>query len=246
MDFLRNRSFRQTLLCRAGAPLRRDLGAEVMSRFAFQGFLRTEGPVDLTPGVVVAFAGSSGAKINTADCFLKAALRTFVERSGRVFGFGELLEIARAASRPFVPESGPEQAMSEAATLAANLLALLTKGFVDLHLEPVNVGTLSEEFERPVITPLARYQSMRTATVTNRLHQGVSVDAMTRYVMVACDGTRDRAGLLDELVARVAEGKLQVSESGSPIGDLARVRTLLAPRIDPLIRALVGHGFVAP
>lgn len=62
MDFLRHRTFRETLLCRSEVAIRRNVTAGTMKDFAFGSLLkRLDGAVDLRAGVEVNFPVQSSA-----------------------------------------------------------------------------------------------------------------------------------------------------------------------------------------
>jgi len=245
MDFVRNRSFRQTLLVRSGVPIKRNIDSSVMSRFAFRSSLvRATGPVELVPGVPVSFATAANVQITSADTFVKAVLLALTETKGvTVVSYNALLESARTRSRPFLADAPANRDEVEEATLQMNLLNLLAKGFVEIYAEPLAVRT--DVPEKPVVTPLARYQALSARLVTNRMHQSIPADTPSRYIIAACDGTRTRDDLLNELITRVTEGKLQVNEGSEKVTDEKKLRVLLKPVLDTGLTALANAGFFA-
>jgi methyltransferase-like protein len=74
----------------------------------------------------------------------------------------------------------------------------------------------------------------------------VPADAASRYVIAACDGTRNRDELITELVARVQEGKLHVNEGSVPVTAKEKLRPLLASSVDNALAGLANTGFFAP
>lgn len=246
MDFLRNRAFRQTLLCRQAVAIRRNLSPEGMKQFAFSSLLkRTNSPVDLTAGVAVNFATVAGAQIGANDPFVKALLQIFAETNGvRAIAFGELLDTARLRSRSFFPAAGENRDAVDEATLQGNLLNLLAKGVLELWAEPVAFG--QNVSEKPLVSALGRHQALNARLITNRLHQSVPADALSRYIVDACDGTRTKEEIVARLVERVKEGKLEIKEGQQKLADEERLRLVLRPRVDAALRALGDNGFFAP
>lgn len=245
MDFLRNRSFRQTLLCRAQAPVKRKVGAEQMSRFAFQSLLRPNAaPLDLAAGVVVNVPTAGGAQISTADPFLKAVFQKLTEAGSRAVAFAALLAAARAASRPHLGDLPANRDAIDEATLASNLMNLYSKGFVELWAEPVAVSLAVAE--QPRVSALMRHQALNARFITNRVHQPVPVDIFGRHVVEACDGTRTLEQIFERLAGLVKTGKLQVAEGGQPVTDDAKLRALLLPRVEAILKVLAQNGFFAP
>jgi hypothetical protein len=54
--------------------------------------------------------------------------------------------------------------------------------------------------DRPLASPLARWQAARGATVTNLRHDNQPLDDAHRALVILLDGTRDRAALVEQVV----------------------------------------------
>ena len=246
MDFLRNRSFRQDLLCRVNVAIRRNLTSSSLSQFAFRSHLRSAmGPIELVPGVAVSFASAGGAQITSTDAFVKAVLWTLIETKGMAaIAFPDLLEKARSRSRAFLGEVPPNRDEIDQVTLESNLMNLLAKGLVEIYAEPVSVRM--DVPEKPLVSALARHQALNARLITNRIHQAIPADLVARYVIAACDGTRTHDGILAELVERVNEGKLQVNEGAAKMTNPEKIRAALRPAVETGLTSLAGGGLLAP
>jgi methyltransferase-like protein/2-polyprenyl-3-methyl-5-hydroxy-6-metoxy-1,4-benzoquinol methylase len=245
MDFLRNRTFRQTLLCRSSVAIKRNVDATAMKQLAIQSLFKPiDGPIDLSPDVPVDFSTASGLKINTRDSFLKAALHTLSESPAAAFSYEDLLKTARARAHPLLLAGQANRDDTEDAVLRTNLLNLFSKGVIEIHADPVTVRQAVPE--KPTVTPLMRYQAMNARFITNLLHQPLPSDSLARYVIVACDGTRTRAGLLDFLLGCVREGKLHVNEGSQRITDMRKVESTLGPMLDNVLKKVAQFGLLVP
>lgn len=246
MDFVRNRPFRQTMLCRAAVGIRRNLSPSSLPAFSFRSqLIRATGPIELVPGVSVGFATAHDALLNSADAFVKAVLWRLIETKGTdVISYQDLLSSARARSRSFLGEIPPNRDEIDDATLQVNLMNLLAKGFVDIYAEPVTVRF--DIPERPMASALARYQALNARLITNRIHQAIPADIPSRFVVAACDGTRTHDEILSELVVRADEGKLQVNEGSVKITEHGKMRAALRPAVETALAALAKGGFFAP
>ena len=71
-------------------------------------------------------------------------------------------------------------------------------------------------------------------------------DDLARFVMEACDGNRTRDEILTAVIGRVNEGKLNVKEGDQPVTEEKKLRTLLGPQVDTVLKKLVIGGFFAP
>jgi SAM-dependent methyltransferase len=88
--------------------------------------------------------------------------------------------------------------------LASDLVACYRLKVVEIRThEPVFVSKVSD---RPVASPLARYQAGLGPAVTNLRHEGGQLNEFSRSVLRLLDGTRDRAGVLEALIRLRKEG----------------------------------------
>lgn len=248
MDFVRNRSFRKTLLCQHEATLARNINADSIKSFYYTSQIaRPEvGTLDLNPGVshVFKLRTRSNILINADSSFVKAAFETLSGYGLRRISFGELLEAARTKTAAISElRDAPNRAALEEATLAANLLPLYTRGIIDIFADrPVFAQTIPE---KPHVTPLARHQAMHSRQITNLAHQPVSLELVERYVVAACDGEKNQAELVDSLFALTRDGKLRLSENEQPVQDESRVRAILQDAVARTVGQITALGFVA-
>jgi len=246
MDFLRNRAYRETLLCRGNVAVNRSLSPVTLRPMAFQPlFNRAAGPIDLNPGVKVDFPTISGVQVSTEDPFVKAAFQRLTEvgPAGST-SYQDLLETARARSRPFMAAVPADRDAVDETTLDNNLINLFAKGLVEILAE--SVPTSPKPPEKPLVGALARDQAVHARLVTNRLHQGAPADVIARLVIEVCDGSRTRDDILTVLMERVKEGRFQILANNEPLKDTEKLRSLLGTRLDAVMVALGEGGFFSP
>src|SRR5205823_754429 len=97
MDFLRNRMFRQTLLCHAHLAPRYDLHAGQLAAFHVASPARpvSEKP-DVRSDAVEQFRGPDGITLHAREPLVKAAMLHLAEAWPRAVPFAELRDAARA------------------------------------------------------------------------------------------------------------------------------------------------------
>jgi methyltransferase-like protein/cyclopropane fatty-acyl-phospholipid synthase-like methyltransferase len=231
LDFLYNRTFRQSLLCHDRlAPERRPSADRVP---AFRVTTRAR-PVSARPEVsstaAEEFRTDKGREITTNIPLVKAALVALFEAWPRSLAFDDLV----AASRQRL---GPGAAGDDAAgVLAEALLQLYLASLVALHVRAPEF--VLEPGERPLASPLARHQAATGTRVTSRLHAHMEVQGLDREVLRCLDGTRDRAAVLDALVEAVVSGRVELRQDGRLLRDAREVRALLAQAVGPCLRRL--------
>lgn len=191
LDFVRERRFRQTLLCHAGVPLRSELRGEDIWPLAISSAASPEGKeVDPLSREMQPYRGARGNAFSTAEPLLKVALATLRREWPRAVPAEELLQVAAAGcSQP----AGPAQRQR----LGDFALACYAAGGVDLHASQPPFSRWPGP--RPRASALARMQVAEATVVTSLLGNSVELDdPLARRILPLLDGTRDRAALLRE------------------------------------------------
>jgi SAM-dependent methyltransferase len=238
LDFVTNRGFRQTLLCHDGIPLRRDIPPERLSGLRVASAARcTSARPDLRPGQPVEFRAPGGNTLGTDNPLAKAALLYLEEIWPRDVPFDTLQAAARArlAGEGLVVEDGGAYAR-DGRELAETVLQAFLADVLELHAyEP---ALAVEPGERPVASGWARRQAAEGDKVTNRRHELLPLDGLTRHLLTLLDGSRDRAALGEALLRHVAERGLVVQQHGRPVTDSAGLRAVLAEGLEVKLRGL--------
>jgi methyltransferase-like protein/SAM-dependent methyltransferase len=243
MDFLRNRMMRQTLLCSVAQPIQRALGPEVIRSLAFQATFSSEPKViDLRPGTAVVLSGTAGQQVSTDNPFTKAVLGVLADYAMRAVGFAELLEAARARSRPFVERPAGDPGQEDEAVLAATLLNLLSKGFIDIHAEASPAGR--EVPAKPKVSDFHRLQARADIQLTSRLNASIPIDTLGRLIVGLCDGSRTVEQIINAVVREGHLGRLNVQVGKKPLRDEAKLRATLAPRVQAILKLLARGGLL--
>ena len=206
MDFVRNRAFRQTLLCHREQPISHepDLSALAQLRVA-SGAVSENEHVALRAGVDVSFR-FQGAHLTTNDPVVKAALIRLREVWPRSIPFAELAAsaLSLAAGQPVAVES--DVVSPQLRSLAGALHRGFEIGLVELTtIAPCGTTMVSD---RPCAAKLARWQAAHFHQVTNLRHEIVPVNDLQRRLLRQLDGSRDVSGISDSLAACVARGEL--------------------------------------
>jgi methyltransferase-like protein/2-polyprenyl-3-methyl-5-hydroxy-6-metoxy-1,4-benzoquinol methylase len=200
LDFLTNRMFRSTLLCREHAPVRRSLRAADVESLAVAA------PVTAVSGAVGRFEARNGGTIESREPFVQAALRVLGAEWPVPLEFGALA--ARAEER------GTRASEAQVGELEKALLYAWMGGVVDLWSEPPPVAR--HPGERPVASPLARAQVESGATAVSTLvHATVVLGAVERRAIGLLDGARRAESLESEfpgVLERLAAAGLLLGE----------------------------------
>lgn len=195
LDYLQNRAFRRSLLCRAEAP-RAAAGDEAIAALWLGSAMRPErDEPDLRGDTVEAFVGPGGQRLSIGHPWLKLAFAALGRRWPESVPFAQLAaEIA--ATRGVAPTADER----------AELLAALRqchRGSV-LHLQTGAGCARRSGGSRPLASGLARWMAARGDRVTSLRHELVELRPIDRLLLTLLDGTRDR-GALAIALRRAAE-----------------------------------------
>lgn len=235
MDFVRHRSFRQTLLCHQEATLDRKVKPERLAALYVSSPAQPEQEAASahTPDVLK-LRGAGGVQFVTDHPLTKAALLHLVDAWPEVVPFGELVRAAQAR----LGAAGPAGA-DDIEILGANLLNAYGYSDVLVRLHAHALPLVLRPGARPVASRLARLQAPRSRKVTNLHHQRVELADFDRYLLRQLDGSRDRTALVEALIAGpVAEGLLQPKEGAAGMSDPQQQRESLAGEVEGRLRWL--------
>lgn len=239
MDFLRNRPFRQTLLCRRDVQLNRNVSPAALKELFLHCPLK---PVSAAPsldaGVKESFQGVNNATINSENPYVKAFLMALVKAQPHPISFAQAHEQACAAIQ------GKAAAPSDQEV--NNLLGLLMNAFSRGLLDVVSwaAPVLAQPSAKPAVTPLARFQAAAGLNVTSARHNSASVDAFSRKLMVLLDGSRDMEAIVNEMVGACVRKELNVANDGKAIEDEAQIRQIVATLVPRTLAQLAVAGYL--
>jgi methyltransferase-like protein/2-polyprenyl-3-methyl-5-hydroxy-6-metoxy-1,4-benzoquinol methylase len=228
MDFLRNRMFRQTLICHRSQRLDRRLDPAGIDRYWLAMSARDERQAEDEEPVYAA----GGSKLALRDALIAAALAHLSTSWPASVHFDELL----AAARSSLPVEAARTEAEARATLAAHVLRLyMTLPLLELSISaPELSSTISE---RPEAPRLARAQAAQGAEVTNLRHRPMRLTAAERHVLRLLDGSRTRSDLVAELSKSIRAGTLQVRD-GSDVSDDAKLAAVCDRALDQVLPRL--------
>src|SRR5262249_48558527 len=117
---------------------------------------------------------------------------------------------------PGAPPVALEGPFSKQAILTSFTTALFS-GMIDLAVHPPKF--VRQVSERPKVTPLARWQAEQGHRVTNRRHEIVKLDDLTRYFVRRFDGRHHVVELRRELSEQLRTGQMKLQDGDRVIKD---------------------------
>jgi methyltransferase-like protein len=226
MDFLRNRMFRQTLLCHRGVSLTHQVRADMVMGLAAASPARpaTEAP-DIRSPAVEKFQTPGGATVGTGQPIFKAAL----VHLNRVWPQAVPFDALRAEARAALGGSPDPTDARVLAECLLNCYASAAGNLVELH---AHVPPFAREpGERPMASALVRAQAAEGQRVTNVRHENIPLNPVDRQLLAYLDGSRDRGTLAGLVAELVKAGEFAVKEQDRPVTDPDRVQQLAGPLV---------------
>ena len=240
LDFLKCRAFRQTLLCRSGVRLERDVPPERACGMRVAGEIRAASATpDLRSRTAELFYGPKKAEIETDRPLVKVAFAKLGALWPQCIHFRELLEHSMAE----LGRSGAEETAEDTENLAAALVQAHEAGFVEFRMH--RAPFITEPGERPRASALARLQLSYGDRVTTMLHHVAHMqDPIGRELLRLMDGTRDRAALKAGLEAVISNSEPQTRSSGELRCNETAAEEVSLGKLDENIRSLARLGLV--
>lgn len=242
LDFLRNNTFRQTLLCHQDISIRRDLNPEAVTGFYTASKARAvsdEPNIDTVS--VEQFRSPNGAVLSTDHPVSKAALVHLNQIWPQAISFEGLLDAAQAhIYGPGLADLDSTIGATDAEVLRANLLRAYSYSdqLMEFHSQPLPPFT-RQVSDRPAATPVSRLQAQTGNVVTNQRHERVRLSEFDRFLLQHLDGAYNQAALVDAFLAGpVAEGKLVRRKNEQPVTGSEQERTILTEEIAHHLRWL--------
>jgi methyltransferase-like protein len=246
MDFLRNRTFRQTILCRAERRPNYQVTPERLQGLHVASPVRPAvAGADPRSGEEAVFEGPGGARVSSRQPLVKAALAVLADEWPRTVPFSQLVVRARERLRDGPLQDGAalvEDARALGRTLW-DLYAAASTALVELWTRPVVVA--GRPGQRPVARPLARWQAAGGRPhVTNLRHEVVHVNPVERCVLRQLDGSRSAEDVLGVLADLAAAGEITVARDGQRAAEPAGVRAALREALGQILNGFARNSLL--
>ncbi len=249
MDFLRNRTFRQTLLCHQEVALKGRLSPERLADFYVASAALPEKP-DLDPqsGSVDRFCAPNGDTLTTDHPVTKAAMLHLSQVWPQAVPFNELFTAActRLNGQSPVKTTKPG-VVGDDQILGNNLLKAYSHNddLVEFHVyTPPFRQQISD---LPIASPLARFQVKNgAATVTNLRHEIIKIVGLGHYLLPYLDGSWSHVALAELLETLINEGTVEMQPEEQPLspGATAQIKERLPEMVESALQTLANAALL--
>ena len=234
MDFVRNRAFRQTLLCRQGVVLNRNLKPQTLRPFFISiRPLKVLPEVNLGSTEPQTFEMDNNVTFNVGNPLTKATLQHLSKVFPCSVKFDDLVKIAMENVSAVTKQEYSFEVASE--EIGRDLMQAFAVSMVALRSTPDPFVTAISD--HPTSSALVRYQVQRQNHVTNLLHDATGVDILNRHIIELLDGSRTKAQLIDDVIKLIQAGKLNIQSDGVVL-KVDEAKQLLQEIIDQALQNL--------
>jgi len=224
MDFVRNRMFRQTILCGNQHQVDRSLLASRLTKLHFASNTQPEEPIEDLHDNKVATFRSGNSVTKTTSPVIKAALMYLGSVWPRFVPFSELYGAARSRAFGQVSLVDATTEMAESDSFVKTLLRCYASDQIELARFPTPFSPVIAD--APQVTSLTRAMAADGSTVTNARHETVHINDIQRRVLRLLDGQHQLPQVAGDIVLAVERGEVRVHRDGIPVSDPDRLQSL--------------------
>jgi methyltransferase-like protein len=239
LDFVVNRSYRQTLLVHSErAPqISRTMDRNRNRRLHVAAWVPPVAGQTRLDHSTQHYGADGVGKVVVYDPGVKAALDALNARWPWTVSWPELL----AAARSRLVRSETTQPPDLETRIDGLIEVLIMQGLARYRLDPV--------FPQPVSTPIRLNEPARRmaeltrddaeAFIFNHWHESMPLSPLDRHLLPLLDGGHDRDALLDALVGLFRQNVIRIDRDDEELVDETEVRDVLAGEIDTMPLRLV-------
>jgi methyltransferase-like protein/SAM-dependent methyltransferase len=237
MDFLRNRMFRNTLLCQASSTLNRSIDPSRLKDLHITSLINLKETQNSDQPSI--FVTINGSEITTNDDITATILEAVAKFGPNTHSVNDFLsQIVPTLVK--LDKTKTCDSLHETAALA--LINFYFNKLVDFSLGPISRAKTNSK--NPTTLPLARWQASNGQPIsTNRLDM-VTADQFIAMLITLCDGSRDRERIIDYIIAAVEKNEFTLNENNEPITDPLRLKIILKKLYDSSIEKILRLGLL--
>lgn len=237
LDFLRARSFRQSLVIHSDAKVVRQITpARIAPLSVFPTFNSAVPMNEILPDdKMVRFSAISGQTVESNDPVFKSVVRFIAEALPMTLKVEEVI-----AGVPRLNTQMTDTAWRD--TVLMRLFEAFSGSIVRLVIDPP-LGDYGLIDERPKASLAARAEATFGNVVTVKGHQGSSMDHIHLAVLAMLDGTRTKKDIVLALLESHRRGEYKFNDGTSSLAD-ALIQAKLSKLVDIVLRDVRDGGLL--
>jgi len=238
MDFLRNRMFRSTLLCRAENQLNRTTNPDCLEEFYATPLVSIKQSFSETQPAV--FLGQGGIELTVGDVFTSDIFSLIVENRRKINISGILDQVAEKHAEKL--QGKDHKAVR--ADFGRIVLNGYFKKMIDFCVGPVTGQPQLGGSEHPQTLPLSRWQASSGHRISSSRLDMLTADPFVAKFITLCDGTRNREALIEAMVEAHNQKEYQLNENNQPVTDPERAKFIIERLYEGSLQNLENLGLL--
>ncbi len=239
MDYLRNRAFRQTLLCHQNVKLNRAIDLKLIEEFKLSAYSKPEiGDVNLADDKEVTFSQMMGPKLTLNKPLPKAVLSYLCEMSPQSIGYDEII----AYADKILSENNIKMPNDMNSAVCGFLMKCYVNNIVEFSsIIPRLVNKISEY---PRASALARHQAQLGINVTSQRHISGKLNLLGRKLISLLNGDNDLKTIKEKLLKMVETNEFEFQIDDKPVRDMKRVKMFLDKKLKVCLQQMAENALL--
>lgn len=241
MDFITNRRFRNTLLCKAGASINRNVTPEI-----FETLNIASAVIPSTPAAQVNFENEKEAlsftiagtntNFNTTSSISKALFYSLAEHKGVFLSIDDI-------SKEVVKKLPKAKLEDAKLAIKSQLVQMLFQNLVDIRVtKPASIDKISD---KPATAALARYEvGSGEHAITNELSSSISMNLVQKLVIFYANGENNIDQIIDNVLSHVVKGELNLNINDKLVSDKSEQRKIIASTVQNILNLLKDNYYL--
>ena len=229
MDFVRNRAFRQTLICHASANPNYEVdGKRLNGLFAASSTIARPATGEGVEQGQLEFALPDGLSITTPNKTTQFSLKKLCHAWPARLRVSQLIPDAIQETQQDTHEEEFDELKRKLEASLLTAFATSNGRLLELSIAPLDSDSQNDSDSFPCVNRYVRRSARLGQVVVNKRHDIVEVAPVDRHILPLLNGSITPAQIVSKLIELHQFGKLQIcDEHDDPIDQLERVQVIL-------------------
>lgn len=224
LDFLTNRSFRQTILCHENQRINRTFSMDLLTHLYFKMDIVPQQEVEILKeenvGSTFYFNRNPEDRLTTKDSALKAIFRTLCENNHYI-SFDELITSTLNKSAEFNKTTIEAQAK-------VSLTDLFLKGKLEVRADLIQINTGDPNFPKVFEYAVAQSLIFNQQMVTNLYFESVQLSLFEFFLIRYLDGLNSKEDVISKMLVHFENGDLVTNYRGNVVNAEEKLRNIIS------------------
>lgn len=240
MDFITNRRFRTTLICKNSVALDRNITNEKLNSLYFNIDVKYSGDLnkvkmDTNTKYEFEVAGRTATSNGAATTALFVAS---IKNPHQFYSIDEYVKM--------IQDLGVKTDKSQIVAEISNaIMTMVFSGGVQVSLIPLNA--VHKVSNKPLASPTARAQielNAQCGVVTSQAHTPFQIDVIKAKLLLLCDGKSEVEQIKDKMLKAFESKEYTITEGDKEIKDAKDAKRILDTGVDSLLQALANANLL--